>query len=156
MNDDSAVQPLSSKSVAFAASNSSTSTGLRTCDERQPLLEPTASYKSFPGSPTARSLNFDRPSLRTSRSYHSISAEYRARGYSQGVNSVIQRERTWYDNYTTIDFNRDQVLGAVRLENLRSRAGLRGRLAYLSDAVTGWLLCFLGKSASKDASVIDH
>ncbi|KAG0236718.1 hypothetical protein BGW42_002880 [Actinomortierella wolfii] len=47
--------------------------------------------------------------------------------------------RVWYHNYTTIDWIHDFVKERVRLRQIRSYPGLRGRIINWADSLKGWV-----------------
>ncbi|KAG0230004.1 hypothetical protein BGW41_002824 [Actinomortierella wolfii] len=51
--------------------------------------------------------------------------------------------RVWYHNYTTIDWIHDFVKERVRLRQIRSYPGLRGRIINWADSLKGWVLVLL-------------
>lgn len=87
--------------------------------------------------------HFKSPSLRTLRSYQSIASVARSHGLSRHGPSLHEKERLYYDDYSCIDWNRDNLASHERSEELRRLPGIRGRLTYLSDALQGWFLCLL-------------
>lgn len=122
--------------------------------ERQPLLaSPTKSLSvphsrssSITTSPYKSGPSRGNSQLRTSRSYQSVASAVKTRGLYRPAVSILEKERIWYDNYTAIDWNRDNVLSRRRIESLRQEPGIRGRLFYMLDAIQGWVLCFLSKT----------
>lgn len=154
MSNDSK-QRLSSKSVAFTAPNirpdAKLSVPRRNQDqeESQALLSARSSVKwytrSEPQSPVCSSHKHGAgrhtQNLRTSRSLQSITGKIKSRLRPRVL--YREKERVWYDQYTAIDWNRDNVIAHRRLEELRKRPGIRGRFICSWDAMQGWLLCSL-------------
>ncbi|GAA5957454.1 hypothetical protein JCM10213_001324 [Rhodosporidiobolus nylandii] len=78
-------------------------------------------------------------SLRRARTRTGYDGEFRREFEGDGGNGV----RSWYDNFSAIDWIHDAIKHSIRQRRLRSLKhthGLRGRLANWWDGLQGWLL----------------
>jgi chloride channel 3/4/5 len=56
------------------------------------------------------------------------------------LGSVFQDERVWYDQFTSTDWVHDSIADGCRVQALRKRKGIKGRLWAWFDSAQGWLL----------------
>lgn len=65
--------------------------------------------------------------------------------------------RSFYDDFTTIDWPRDAVMDSSRRKALQLLGGIRGKLTRMTDAIQGWvLITIVGFSFALIAYLIDH
>ena len=60
--------------------------------------------------------------------------------YDDSKGSLFTDERVWYDQYTSTDWVRDGIADNLRIHDLRSRKGIRGRIYAWLDGGQGWIL----------------
>ncbi|KAF7503643.1 hypothetical protein GJ744_003421 [Endocarpon pusillum] len=56
------------------------------------------------------------------------------------VGSVFQDDRVWYDQFTSTDWVHDSIADGFRVQELRKRKGIKGRLWAWFDSSQGWIL----------------
>ncbi|KAJ1565865.1 hypothetical protein HK096_008331, partial [Nowakowskiella sp. JEL0078] len=76
------------------------------------------------------------PLRRKSRIYDDQSIAFQIEQESVGM-------RTWYDDYTTIDWTHDHIKDKLRLRTLRSVKGIKGWLLNNYNAAEAWILIFI-------------
>jgi chloride channel 3/4/5 len=54
--------------------------------------------------------------------------------------SVFQDDRVWYDQFTSTDWVHDSIADGFRVQELRKRKGIKGRLWAWFDSAQGWIL----------------
>lgn len=59
---------------------------------------------------------------------------------AESKGSIFPDERVWYDQFTSTDWVRDNILDAYRVKALRSRKDFWGRVYVLFDGSKGWIL----------------
>ncbi|KAI8922971.1 chloride channel [Entophlyctis helioformis] len=77
--------------------------------------------------------------------------------YDEYGNAVNSGMRVWYEDYTTIDWIHDHVKERVRMNGIRSRTSLLGRMLKHIDAVQAWIVLTIigGRAVGAVASFID-
>ncbi|ORY85584.1 chloride channel [Protomyces lactucae-debilis] len=78
--------------------------------------------------------------LRISKSFASIAQAAQQQGYCLQHDSILEKNRTFYDNYMAVDWLGNGIADARRLDALRADRSVRGRARYAWDALQGWLL----------------
>jgi chloride channel 3/4/5 len=112
------------------------------------------SYKSMPATPGRNTLSRQHSiagSIRPSRNHSRANSwglkiaaltglDRRGPLSALTMGSVFQDDRVWYDQFTSTDWVHDSIADGFRVQELRKRKGIKGRLWAWFDSAQGWLL----------------
>ncbi|KAJ2975347.1 hypothetical protein NUW58_g8381 [Xylaria curta] len=120
------------------------------------LRAPAYAYKAPPTRPTARPIFHETTPPMVHSSYYGSTRHHSRHGswnhrlvqaftdrqdsIAESKFSIPSDERTWYDQFTCIDWVRDGISDAYRVKQLRSRKNWWSKLVVLFDGAQGWIL----------------